>query len=94
MHPQIEVLYFTGCPNATVVIKALEACGLPFEITIQDNLSMDNAKRGMTSPSVLVNGQQVIGSTTALNSAGCTLFNLTADFIEKTVRSAIEGKQL
>lgn len=86
MKAQVEVIYFLGCPNAIKVIEAMQAGSIAFDIVIQDQLPQSDSRLSMSSPSVLVNGIQIIGRS---GSASCTFDNFSPKAVLRLVKSAL-----
>lgn len=89
MSSSVEVVYFIGCPNATLVFNALKGNGIPFEVVIQDRLPKGDQKRALSSPSVLVNGVQVFGEIASNGASSCTWSAVSPEEIVQVVLNAM-----
>jgi hypothetical protein len=77
----VEVISFTGCPNAEVVCRALDDARISYRVVVQNDLQKDDPKRELSSPSVIVKGKLVIGSRIQGGLGGCTWGGLSAEAI-------------
>lgn len=89
MNAHVEVVYLIGCPHAAVVFEALKGNSIPFGFVIQDRLPKGDPKHGLSSPSVLVNGIQVVGSVASDGALSYTLSSISADTVVRAVRAAV-----
>ncbi len=60
--PKIELVYFDGCPNVEQARNEIQKTGLPFREIRQNALREDDAYRAFSSPSILLDGEVVVGS--------------------------------
>jgi len=86
-----ELLYFRGCPSVPNARKALETAGVPFNEVIQDELSPDDPRRKYCSPSLLVDGEVIIGAP--VEEASCTLDRWDSPATAKLLRD-LGGKSI
>ena len=84
---QIEIIYFSGCPKADAVIDTLSLNGFKFVKTLQNVLAPTDPRHSYSSPSVLVEGIQVIGSS-GCKSGACSFEDLSEHLILQKVTSA------
>ncbi len=89
MSGKVEIVYFLGCPNASVVIEILRSNRIPFEMVIQNRLLDNNPKKNLSSPSILVNGVQAVGSVVSQGSSACSFGDFSPQKIMEAVRSAL-----
>jgi hypothetical protein len=75
---RVELVYFTGCPNVPsmrqLLRRCLEACGLDpeiVEVNTQDPTTLASYRR-FSSPTVLVEGVDVLAGTTS-DAEACRL---------------------
>ena len=67
--PRYEIIYFTGCPLVDRARRALREAGVAqFVETNQDKLAAGDARKDLSSPSLLVDGKLVAGSRGAASS--------------------------
>ena len=59
---KVEIVFFSGCPLMGKAREALRSTRLPFSEVNQDHLPAGHPYRFYSSPSILVNGQLMIGS--------------------------------
>ncbi|MBI2520725.1 MAG: MerC family mercury resistance protein [Bdellovibrio sp.] len=67
----IKFIYFEGCPNAQKTKDLLQELTTDFDIIRQDDLTTDNPYRNYSSPTILRNGEIILGS--AASGGGCSL---------------------
>lgn len=75
MPKKVQLIYFAGCPNSDKAYELLERSGVPFEEIVQDYLTDENPYRHYSSPTILVDGQIVLGSEAS--SQSCSVMNLS-----------------
>ena len=67
--PKFEIVYFTGCPIVPLARKALRDAGISmFTETNQDKLPDTSELKGLSSPSILVDGSLIVGSRSSSQS--------------------------
>jgi len=77
--PNVEILYFPGCPNVPAardqLRRALEEVGKPAEWSERDVTASETPPelRGYGSPTILVDGRDVTGDS-ASGAASCRLY--------------------
>jgi|MGYP003992209069 hypothetical protein len=69
---QIKLIYFSGCPNYELVKYLLTNTGYDFEAVNQNDLSESHPFKHYTSPTILKNGNLVIGDKTDSPLGGCS----------------------
>jgi len=70
---QIQLIYFEGCPNYSVVKNLLSDIGIKYEEIEQNGLSEQDPLKLFTSPSILKDGKLVFGQRIDSVKGGCTL---------------------
>lgn len=79
--PTIELLGFEGCPNTPVLRDNLKAAlasigkGWAFTDTDQERLAETDLRRGWPTPTILVNGRDLLGmAPPQAPSMGCRMY--------------------
>ena len=72
--PQVQLLYFAGCPNVEEARRNLKAAAVAWtEVDIQSQTAPKHL-RGFPSPTVLIGGKDVVsGAATAEGDAACRI---------------------
>lgn len=69
----IKLIYFEGCPEAKNAKSALLSSGISdFEIIEQGTLNEDHPLKRYSSPSILKNGELILGSKLAPGASACS----------------------
>lgn len=62
MQKRVELVFFKGCPNLPRARQALRDAGISGAIeVVQDDLAPGDKLRGLSSPSILVDGAVLVG---------------------------------
>lgn len=70
--PNVELVFFKGCPNLPRAREALKAAGVNDAVeVVQDQLPAGHELRDYSSPSILVDGSLVVGLQQA--GSACTV---------------------
>jgi hypothetical protein len=86
--PRAELVYFPGCPHIERARKALLSSGiLGFNEISQSNLPLNHPYQGFSSPSIVVDGELLIG--TASSSSACSLIDWGLTELELHKRFAL-----
>jgi hypothetical protein len=68
---KIELVYFRECPTVPNARKALHEAHISFTEVVQDELAQEDVRRKYCSPSLLVEGEVVVGAR--VEEASCAL---------------------
>jgi hypothetical protein len=69
----IKLIYFNGCPNYEVAKNLLLKTGYDFEAADQGDLSASHPFKYYTSPTILKNGNLIIGEKMDSLIGGCSM---------------------
>lgn len=71
---QWQLVYFEGCPNSEKLKSNLEEVGLTsFELIEQGSLEPGHPLKKYASPSLLRDGELLVGALTGSSEGGCSL---------------------
>jgi hypothetical protein len=70
---RIQLIYFQGCPNYSVVKNLLSEIGAIYEEVDQNDLSDEDPLKLFSSPSILKDGKLIFGQKIDSAKGGCTL---------------------
>ncbi len=70
---RIQLIYFGGCPNFSVVKNLLSDIGVKYEEIEQTGLGETNPLKLFSSPSILKDGKLIFGQKIDSTKGGCTL---------------------
>lgn len=85
----VEVISFRGCPNADLLISGLKERKISYESIIQNDLQIDDWRKELSSPSVFVNGLQIVGTKLDKNTSSCTYITDSIETIIDSIQDAI-----
>ncbi len=68
----LKLIYFEGCPNATIAEANLNTAGIKYEKICQDRLDENHPYKKFASPTLLKGDRIVFGSATGIDG-GCSL---------------------
>lgn len=75
--PKFEIVYFTGCPLVPRARHALLNAGIDqFAEINQDKLAPGDERKGLSSPSILMDGRLLAGSRNS--PASCSIVDWSA----------------
>jgi hypothetical protein len=87
---KVVVISFLECPNADLLVNGLKESKISFENIIQNDLPKDDLRKNLSSPSVFVNGVQIVGTKLDKNTSSCTYMNDSIEMIIDSIRKAIQ----
>ncbi len=70
---RIQLIYFQGCPNYSVIKNLLSNIGVKYEEIEQTSLEKTDPLKLFSSPSILKDGKLVFGQNIDSAKGGCTL---------------------
>jgi hypothetical protein len=70
---RIQLIYFEGCPNYSVVKNLLSDIGVKYEEIEQNDLEETDPLKLFSSPSILKNGKLIFGQKIDSTKGGCTI---------------------
>ncbi|PIQ97724.1 MAG: hypothetical protein COV67_02450 [Nitrospinae bacterium CG11_big_fil_rev_8_21_14_0_20_56_8] len=81
----IELVFFPGCPLANQIRTWLINWRVPFREICQDTLEEGHPMQNLTSPSLLRDGEILLGENLGAPGAGCTWPLPDAETLRKTI---------
>ena len=70
---RIQLIYFQGCPNYSVIKNLLSDIGVKYEEIEQTGLEEIDPLKLFSSPSILKDGKLIFGQKIDSTKGGCTL---------------------
>ena len=83
---RVQLIYFQGCPNYSVVKNILSDIGVKYEEIEQNGLSEQDPLKLFTSPSILKDGNLIFGQEIDSIKGGCTLSIPDKFFLAKKLK--------
>jgi hypothetical protein len=83
----LTLIAFEGCPTTPRVVSLLTELGVPFDRVDQDSLPTGHPFRSFSSPTLLRNGEVLLGSRTD-GDTGCSLALPSDEKLRKILREA------
>ena len=90
--PPLKLIYFQGCPNASIAEQRLNEAGIEFEKICQDSLPADSPYRAYASPTLLVDHAIIFGAATGADG-GCSLDLPDAEELKKRVSKVMSDRK-
>lgn len=83
---RVELIFFSGCPSIPRARQAVKECGiLDFQETEMSTLEATDPRRRLSSPSIFVNGELVVGSE--CGAAACSVIDW--DVVASRIRTLV-----
>lgn len=88
MKPDVQLIYFDGCPHAAHAKAVLDDLGVAYVAVRQDDLAPADSRGAYSSPTILLDGRVIHGAALSGAGGGCSVEPPDAGAIAKALRAA------